>query len=304
MQHSILYLTNIYDKGTDKKEFSLTLSSPLDGSRIRKRWKVSVIKQVVQLKAAIKLVLCPACDKSITEQVSMEFILFIPSNNTAECIEFICQNTCFTLASSDERITCYNNTEHDKICSEKSQNNEDSIATSTFSSSSNDLADTDGIEVHQPEHQNTTAQTMDTTLVTETCNSPEEDTSTTQSGFSEIKVLFTAGRPKAHIYQQIPFSTDHDTSHGACQADDQSPAVPTAGTLHRSLVKPAGEDASIIIKNNSKMLPPRGSHFYEEIPHETRENPGTYTYDVCMYVGRGVARPSLMIGHTDFHKAP
>ena len=279
MQHSILYLTNTYNKGTNKKEFSLILSSPLNGSRIRKRWKISVIKQVVQLNAVIKLVLCPACDKSITEQVSLEFNLFVPSNNITKCIEFICQNTCFTLASSDERIICYNNTEHDKICSQKSQNNEDSIATSTFSSSSNDLADTEGIEVHQPEHQNTTEQTMGTThkgLVTETCNSPEEDTSTTQSGSSEIKVLFTAGRPKTHIYEQIPFSTDHDTSRGACQADDQSPAVSTPGTLHRSLVKPIGEDASIIIKNNSKMLPPRVSHFYEEIPYKTRENPGTY----------------------------
>ena len=286
MQHSILYLTNAYDEDTDKNEFSLVLSSPLDGSRVRKSWKVSVIKEVVQLNAAIKLVLCPTCYKSITEQVSMEFILFVPSNNATECIEFICQNPCFVLASSDERIISYNNTEHDKICSQENQNNEDSIATNTFSGSSNDLhnnlTDTesdnvkDSHKLHQPEDQNTTAQTMGTpheSLVTETCDSPEEDTSTTRSGSSEIKV---SGRPKIHIYEQIPFSTD--TSRGACQADDQSPATQTPGTLHRSLVKPVGKDASTIQNNSKMLLPPRGFHFYEEIPHKTRENPGIYKY--------------------------
>ena len=278
MQHSILYLTNAYDKGTDKTELTLILSSPLDGSRIRKSWKVNAIKQVIQLNAAIKLVFCQACCKSITENVSFEFILFAPSNNSTECLEFIFQNPCFALDSSGEEIISYKNIEHDKICSEKSQNTEDSIATNTTSDSCNDLGDDREGEVkddhnfNQPEYQNTT-QTMSTQHKNLLTDSSEEDTSTSQSGSSELKVSLPAERYRVHAYEEIPFSAD--TTHGVCQADNNSSAVQTPGTLHRNLVKPVKEDTSND-STNLKLLPPRGSHFYEEIPNKTSENPGTH----------------------------
>ena len=302
MQHSILYLTNAYDSDTDEKELTLILSSPLDGSRIRKSWKVNVIKEIVQLNAVVKIVFCPACCKSIG-QVSLEFILFVPSNNAAECLEFICQNPCFTFTSSNERTISYKSIEHDKICSQSSQNNEGPMATSIFSSSHEDSDDNvkdmesdkvkDELELHQPECQDVTVdvphkgpvtETCDAPVETtqsessETCDAPKEDISTTQSRSSEVKVPLPTERPRVHIYEQIP-----DKTSIACQADDESSAVPTPGTLHRRLVKPVGEDTATLRKNptNIKMLPPRGSHNYDEIPHITTKNPGSY---VCTYV--------------------
>ena len=318
MQHSILYLTNACHDGADEKELTLFLSSPLDGSKIRKSWKANVIKEVVQLNAVIKLVFCPACCKSVAGQVGFEFILFVPSNNATECLEFVCQNPCFTLASSNERTISYKNIEHDKVCSQTSQNNEVPMVTSTFSSShedsDNNVTDTesnkvkDEHELHQPEHQDVTEQATDESHkdpVTETCDVPveatlsgssetcsapvettqsesyhessktndalKEGTSTTQSGSSEITVSLPAERASVHIYEQIP-----DESHGACETDDENSAVSTPGTLHRSLVKPIGENIPTL-----KLLPPRGTH-NDKISHMTTKNPGI-AY-ICTYV--------------------
>ena len=133
MQHSILYFANILDKKTvGKKDLTLILSSPLNDREIRKQWKVNTIKQVVQIDTGVKLVFYPTCNKPGTEEAGLEFILFIPANNITDCLKFICQNLCFTLASSDDNIVVYcKNDEHDKVCLQNSKVNEDCVVETT-----------------------------------------------------------------------------------------------------------------------------------------------------------------------------
>lgn len=295
MKHSILYFTNAYNKTTGEKELTLILSSPLDGSRIRKRWQVNSIKQCVQFDAGIKIVLCPACYKPGREKVSLEFILFVPSNNATECIEFICQNSCFTLDSLAEGIGCCKNFEHDKVCLEKSQDNVVETTGTNTSSSSNivsdhDTTDADGEKVrddsilHQPENQGST--TLIESAVhesplegTQTCGPDEKDTSTTQSRSNEPP----PPRSRAHTYEEITV--------GTCKADRQCPVVmQTPGTLHRNIVKIAKtcttpieefEDTSTSIKPSSA----KKTHIYEQIPLDTATNPGMYVHiHMCVYM--------------------
>ena len=256
MQHSILYITSLYNKETDKNELTLVLSSPLDGRRIRKRWRLNIIEQVVQLNSTIKLVFCPACCKPMTDHFSLEFILFIPSNNATECLEFICQNPCFNLASSDERNIAYRNIEHDKVCLQKSQTKEELIAISTVSNNIPDAS-----QIMSTAYEN---------LVKETCDSAEEYVTTKPT---ELEDSFPIERPRAHTYEKFPF--DIDANPGAFQRDDLSLKMQTPGTLHRSLVKVVEEDSS---SNHSTVLPHRASHAYEEIPHKANETPGMYIY--------------------------
>ena len=132
MQHSILYFANIHDKTTSKKHLTLILSSPLNDREVRKQWKVNTIKQIVQFDAGIKLVFCKACYQPATEEADLEFILLVPASSISDCLKFICQNSCFTLASSDEDNIVYcKNDEHDKVCLQTSTDNGDSAVETT-----------------------------------------------------------------------------------------------------------------------------------------------------------------------------
>ena len=132
MQHSIMRFANVCDKATDKKDCTLILSSPLIDKKIRKQWKVNTIKNIVQFDTGVKLVLCPACYKHTAQlEADLEFILFVPSRTLAECLEFICRNSCFKLAVSDEGTVYCKNGEHDKVCLLKSEINKDSAVETT-----------------------------------------------------------------------------------------------------------------------------------------------------------------------------
>ena len=132
MQHSIMRFANVHDKATGRKDRTLILSSPLHDKRIRKQWKVNTIKQIVQFDKGVKLVLCSACYKPTVQlEADLEFILFVPSRTLAECLEFICQNSCFKLAVSDEGTVYCKNGEHDKVCLWKNEINEDSAVETT-----------------------------------------------------------------------------------------------------------------------------------------------------------------------------
>ena len=258
MQHSMLYITSVYNKEIGRNELNLVLSSPLDGRKIRKRWRLNVIEQVVQLNATIKLVFCLACCKPMTDNFSSEFILFIPSNNATECLEFICQNSCFNLASSDKRSIAYRHIEHDKVCLQKIQAKEELIPIST---SSNNIPDA--------------LQTMNTAsenVVKDTCDSTDKYVTTNPT---ELEDSFPIERPRVHTYEKFPF--DVNANHGASQPENLSLTMQTPGTLHRSLVRVVEEDASSKQKK-STVLPHRASHAYEEIPHKVNETPGISTY--------------------------
>ena len=132
MQHSIMRFANVYDATTGKKDRALILSSPLLDKKIRKQWKVTTIKQIVQFDKGVKLVLCPACYKPTAQlEADLEFILFVPSRTSAECLQFICQNSCFKLAASDEGTVYCKNGEHDKVCLWKNETNKDSAVETT-----------------------------------------------------------------------------------------------------------------------------------------------------------------------------
>ena len=132
MQHSIMHFANVYDKATDKKHCTLILSSPLLDKKIRRQWKVNTIKKIVQFDTGVKLVLCSACYKpTVKLEADLEFILFVPSRTPAECLEFICQNSCFKLAQSDEDTVYCKNGEHDKVCLWKNEINKDSAVETT-----------------------------------------------------------------------------------------------------------------------------------------------------------------------------
>ena len=132
MQHSIMRFANVYDATTGKKDGALILSSPLLDKKIRKQWKVTTIKQIVQFDKGIKLVLCSAYYKPTVQlEADLEFILFVPSRTLAECLEFICRNSCFKLAVSDEGTVYCKNGEHDKVCLWKNEIYEDTAVETT-----------------------------------------------------------------------------------------------------------------------------------------------------------------------------
>ena len=126
MKHSILRFANMHDKTTGKKDLTLILSSPLHDKRIRKQWKVNTIKKILQFDTRIKLVFCPACYKPATEETDLEFIISVPSSSVAKCFEYICQNSYFKMAASDEDTVYYKNDEHDKACLQKSRDKNNS----------------------------------------------------------------------------------------------------------------------------------------------------------------------------------
>jgi len=309
MQHSVLYFTNRHDKTTGKKESMLILSSPLDGRKIRKSWKVNTIQQFVQFEVGIKLILCPNCCKPVENEVSLEFILFSPSNNVTKCLEFICQNSCFALTSSDqgtEKIVGCENFEHDKICLRKSQDGDDHKAETTVTDNpfsgrdtvllGHSLIDVEGSKVkenfepHQQEHQSLTTQNVFSTAYknftkpTETCQPTEEDKSTVMQSDS------TDRRPRVRTYEEIPYHVN-----ATLQPINEYQPPLTPGTLHKSFVKvtescePVKEDITFTRQNepaNIKKRLPQKVHVYEEISLKTSARQGMHHLSIyaCMYI--------------------
>lgn len=248
-----------------------------------------MIKEFVQVDTGIKLILCPSCYSPAEKLKSLEFNLFVPSINVAECIEFIChQNPCFASSSTDEGTAFCSNSEHDNTC--KSPENADSLVETVVAnvpSTSSDVLhcntanaegsnckDNDGVMLNQQKHQGSAdlgAAHQDISEVNEIPIKTDTVTCSIQfcGGYTQ---LISSTRQRAHTYEEIP-------GHQPYNQCSETPDTPCQCPSIKKVNEPC-ESASEAVQGvpdqsaTVKMEVDKICHFYEKIPFSTSQSPG------------------------------